>query len=152
MKQSLLLKISWSIPIAQTGLIFYYWNRLPEQIPTHFNAKGIPDAYSSASSIWFFPIITLGLILLFAWFNKHMLKINVNKLGSRNNEELAITRSMMATLLLFIVVLFFGILYGSILISLESIKSLSPWLIPIIVGGIVVILFWYFAHLFRLKK
>lgn len=47
--------------IAVIGLIvliiypIVLWPELPDQIPSHFGALGIPDAWSSKMSIWLLP-------------------------------------------------------------------------------------------------
>lgn len=44
------------------------WPRLPEQVPTHFDLSGTPDAWSDRSALaWFGPfIVALGLALMMA--------------------------------------------------------------------------------------
>ncbi|MBP5279852.1 MAG: DUF1648 domain-containing protein [Erysipelotrichaceae bacterium] len=48
------------------GLIL--WNRLPEQMPTHFGVNGEPDQYSSkAFAVFFFPVLLLFIQYLMIW-------------------------------------------------------------------------------------
>ena len=57
----------------------FYWNKLPEKLPTHFNAQMVPDSWSSkAVAVLTLPVIlTLaqGLILYLA--NKNSKKYYV---------------------------------------------------------------------------
>lgn len=44
---------------------FVTWNKLPEQIPTHWNAQGVVDGYSSKlSAICFLPLFFAGIELI----------------------------------------------------------------------------------------
>ena len=41
------------------------WNRLPEQIPTHFGFNGEPDSWSSRTfTVFFLPLFLLAIHLL----------------------------------------------------------------------------------------
>jgi uncharacterized membrane protein len=48
----------------QAAVVRNYWNRLPEQIPTHFGAGGSPDGFGAKSMLVLLPAIALGLYLL----------------------------------------------------------------------------------------
>lgn len=56
--------------IALGALVALYliaaWNypMLPERVPRHFNARGLPDALGNKSSIWALPVIALPLYAL----------------------------------------------------------------------------------------
>lgn len=52
------------------ALPLYYYNQLPDSIPTHYNAAGNADAYGSKASIWTFPIIGLVLFGFLFWLSK----------------------------------------------------------------------------------
>ncbi len=39
------------------GFPIYYFSKLPEIIPTHFNALGEPDGFSKKDTIWVLPVI-----------------------------------------------------------------------------------------------
>ncbi len=61
-KMILLTSLIVLIPMM-VGLIF--WNRLPEEIPVHFNANGKPDNYSSkAFAVFFIPLFLWAVHLL----------------------------------------------------------------------------------------
>lgn len=61
-KMILLTSLIVLIPMI-VGLIF--WNRLPEEIPVHFNAAGEPDNYSSkAFAVFFIPLFLWAAHLL----------------------------------------------------------------------------------------
>lgn len=50
------------------GLPIYFYGDMPDQVPSHFNAAGEPDAFGSKKSIWGLPfvglIMAIGLTML----------------------------------------------------------------------------------------
>lgn len=47
-------------------LLITMWNKLPETIPSHFSFSGVPDKWSSKSSLFLLPIITTVLYISLA--------------------------------------------------------------------------------------
>ncbi len=60
--------ISLSVVVAIWAVVSFYYAKLPEIIPIHFNANGIADGYGSKNHILLLPIIAtvffVGLYLL----------------------------------------------------------------------------------------
>jgi uncharacterized membrane protein len=56
----------WTIILFPFILVAWFWNSLPEQIPTHFGLDGTPDDYSSkVVGLIVFPSINILLYFLF---------------------------------------------------------------------------------------
>lgn len=56
------------------AVIFYtliQWNQLPEQVPIHFNALGEVDNYGSKWVLLLVPMISVGLLGLLEFFERH---------------------------------------------------------------------------------
>jgi uncharacterized membrane protein len=61
LKESLL----WILIILPFVYLAIIWNKLPEQVPTHFNLRGNADAMSSKTSLIFLPgALSLGIYIL----------------------------------------------------------------------------------------
>lgn len=56
--------------LTMLALAAFYYNRLPEAIPIHFNAKLEPDGWAGKSSILLLPVIAFVLYLLMNWSAK----------------------------------------------------------------------------------
>jgi uncharacterized membrane protein len=56
--------VAFAFLIVLIALPIIYYNDLPESIPSHFNAAGQPDDFSSKSSLWFLPITSVFMYLL----------------------------------------------------------------------------------------
>ena len=66
-----LLVLTALVVVAHLTFAAAVYGALPAQIPTHFNAAGIPDGFGPRSSWWFLPVVnvlsaalTLGVTLL----------------------------------------------------------------------------------------
>lgn len=55
---SLILTVLYSVCLA------LFWQSIPDQVPTHFDASGTADAYGSRNSLLLEPILSFLLILL----------------------------------------------------------------------------------------
>ncbi|REB08669.1 DUF1648 domain-containing protein [Sporosarcina sp. BI001-red] len=56
------------------AIIFYtvfQWNRLPEEVPIHFNAAGEVDNYGSKWALLLVPLISVGLFALLEFLERH---------------------------------------------------------------------------------
>ena len=53
-----------SFMIILIAIPVFYYNQLPERIPTHFNASGIPDGFGGRSSLFILPATGLFIYLL----------------------------------------------------------------------------------------
>ena len=51
-------------------LPIYFYNVLPDSIPTHFNGNGEVDDYSNKSTLWLLPIIGVVNYIGLFWLNK----------------------------------------------------------------------------------
>ncbi|MCB0843280.1 MAG: SdpI family protein [Bacteroidetes bacterium] len=62
MKLTAFLKRNWlalTLAVLPFFIIIALWDRFPEEIPMHWNAKGEIDGYGSPASLFLTPIITL---------------------------------------------------------------------------------------------
>lgn len=52
------------------GLPIYFYGDMPDQVPSHFNAAGEPDAFGSKKSIWGLPFVGLIMAVGLTMLNK----------------------------------------------------------------------------------
>ncbi|MEM6377383.1 MAG: DUF1648 domain-containing protein, partial [Bacteroidota bacterium] len=62
--------VAWIAVLAMFLYLLYHYGSMPDRIPTHFGANGLPDAYGSKTSIWPLPIISLITFLILFFLNK----------------------------------------------------------------------------------
>ena len=125
------LKKEWLSVLALLGTIvlsFYYFDLLPEKVPTHFNLHGEADGWGSKNTLIIpFPIIKLTTYLLLFFLNKIDPK---KKIDSPYSKPLPQVRALTSLLL-------FGIYW--VILSSAKTGSLEPkWMIGVLVGIIFV--------------
>ena len=79
--------LSWLFVIGLFVLPLFHYQELPDQIPSHFDANGKADAYSSKASIWILPIIGTAIFLLLYFLSTAKLfRINAGRKLSPEEE------------------------------------------------------------------
>jgi uncharacterized membrane protein len=56
--------IALSFLIILFAIPLIYYNGLPDRIPVHFNASGVPDGYGNRSTLWILPVTGAFMYLL----------------------------------------------------------------------------------------
>ncbi|WP_299608142.1 DUF1648 domain-containing protein [uncultured Aquimarina sp.] len=118
---------------------------LLDQIPTHFNAKGEPDNYSSKTSIWVLPVIGLLMVVGLYILNKFPHKFNY---PSKISEDSApryykITTRLIRVINLIIAWSFAYILYGSIQVAIGVYDGLGNWFLPVFIGALLGVMIYF---------
>lgn len=123
-------------------LVFLWWltislfHDLPDSIPTHFNASGIPDDYGSRTSIFILPaigtIIFTGITFLSRF--PHIFNYPV-KITKENTERQYINAlRMMNFLKMAVLLIFLVIQYKTIQTSSGEADGLGIWFLPVSLG------------------
>ena len=117
---------TWVFLVLYWILILYYFQYLPEQIPTHFNAMGEADAQGSKSNIFLLPAIATMIV-----FGMGSIKrIKVDESAQQEPSYTNATR-MLAVLRCTIPLIFAGISYQSIQIAYNKTSSLGVFFLPL---------------------
>lgn len=113
--------------------IFYIWNKLPQEIPIHWNLKGEVDRYGEKIEILLIPILLPLLIyIIFSVIPKIDPKKKLEKMGNKFRTLKFLLTTIMSALASFIIY------------SIQSKSSTSPNIIFLIVGVLYVVLGNYF--------
>ncbi len=125
------LSKQWSIislialPIAY---LIYLWNKIPKEVPMHFDINGEVDRYGSKSEliiITLLPLLIYGMMILIPKLDP---KKQLDKMGNKYNS------------LTFIIVLFMSILAIYIIYTSVNSTTISSNFIYIMVGGLFMLL------------
>jgi len=124
---------------------FYYYGNLPNEIPTHFNAAGKPDAYGNKTEIWLMPII--GLLLAMGMYYLNRLPHLFNYPVTITEENAAIQYSkatkLMRVINLIIVISFAYINYSTIQTAFGNANGLGNGFIILLLVGMFGAIFYY---------
>lgn len=128
------------------GTAIYYFPKLPETIPTHFNGLGQPDGYSSKSSFWIMPGISVFLYILLTLVNRFPHKFNyLVKITPQNALKQYTMGTRMIRLMKAILVWLFLYINFTIIQSADpQSKGLGLWFLPVFLGCIFIPLIIYF--------
>ena len=78
----------WPVAIAPVIYLAFIWNRLPEQVPMHFDLKGNPDRFGNKTEllimILVLSVMSAGIFFLLA----NIYKIDPKKYAAENKERL----------------------------------------------------------------
>lgn len=125
--------LSILIMIGTVIIAITSWAKLPQTIPTHFNATGQIDGYGSRTSIFILLPITIlmytGLTILEKFPHVYNYVVEINAVNAKKQYLLA--RSFIKFLKLEIIMLFSYIEYAIISSALNNKLTLGAWFLPI---------------------
>ncbi|NQY05057.1 MAG: DUF1648 domain-containing protein [Flavobacteriaceae bacterium] len=118
--------------LALVLLPAFYYNGLPEKIPSHFNAKGYPDDYSSKAMLLTIPLIGLLLFLSLTILKQRPYLFNYPTKVTKENAVYiySIAVNMLGIIGLIITLSFLYIEYQTIQTALGYEKGLGSWFLP----------------------
>lgn len=132
-----------------------HYNKLPDQIPVHYNFSGVADAWGSRSTILILPIIALVIYIGFTVLQRFPQIYNYPAGISEENKEKAHLRAVTAVRYLkFFTILILGYLSNRTYII--AVNDLKPELGSLFIFAVTaisgVILIATVASLFKLSK
>lgn len=126
------------------------WSSLPSTIPTHFNAAGNPDGWGGKGSIWFLPVLSTFLFILFLFLSRvphlhnypmEITEENAEKMYRSSKNLLAVTG--------FEVCFFLAIAVWGIVQTAFGKDGLGWWYVPLL---LIVLFSTIFFHLCKMSK
>lgn len=122
--------------VALLLLPFLNYGQMPDEIPTHFNVKGVPDGFGGKGTIWLLPglglIFYIGFLILNRYPHTFNYPVKITPDNALKQYTLAtrIIRGMKA-----VVILLFAILtHGAINVALGKSSNLGSHFILLIVA------------------
>lgn len=115
--------------VLMWGFTLIHFNDLPEEIPIHFNAKGVPDGFDTRIHIWGLPLIATLLFLLLGGLQK---RTGIQKI------ELQLLQWMQ----LLILGTFTYIQLQTFFVAVNKSNGLGGWFLPTVVIGFLAPIFW----------
>lgn len=115
--------------VLMWGFTLIHFNDLPEEIPIHYNAKGVPDGFDTRIHIWGLPLIATLLFLLLGGLQK---RTGIQKI------ELQLLQWMQ----LLILGKFTYIQLQSFFVAVNKSNGLGGWFLPTVVIGFLAPIFW----------
>lgn len=130
------------------------YNQMPDTIPTHFGATGVPDGWGPKSTLFIMPVIMLALIGLFLVFQVYPQWGNVPVVINEQNAEYQyrLIRRMLGSLQLLLVTMMAAFHWCSIQLVFGRLEAIPGALLLVILLGPFVILAAYLRAAYRGKR
>lgn len=127
------------------GIPIYFWNDLPAEIPSHFNAQGEPDAFGSKYSILGIPVIGTIILVAMTLLNRipHLLNypVPITRKNARKHYRLALR--MLRVVKIIVGALLALIVYSTVRVGLGEAQIMSIWIIFGMTGLIIAVVIGY---------
>ncbi|MDX9811124.1 MAG: DUF1648 domain-containing protein [Bacteroidales bacterium] len=106
---------------------------LPDEIPTHFNAAGEPDAFSPAKSIWTLPVTGLitWILLTLAGFFPRIYNYPVQITPENAGAQYRTATRLMRTIKCIVVAMFAFMVHRTILTALGKAEGMGKVFLPV---------------------
>ena len=151
---NILALISLALLCWLTWAALYGPSRLPDRVPTHFDAAGRADAWGAPTGMILMPLIAAGLYLLMSiaarspdafHYPVRVTPLNIERLKS-------ITLDMIAWLKLELVCLFTALQWAFIQAARTGSGRLFPLILPVFIVAIFGAIGWHFVAMFRAAR
>ena len=125
----------------------YHYGSMPDRVPTHFDASGMPDAYGSKTSIWALPIISLVTFIILFIMNKsphifnYPTKITEDNALSQYQAATRLIRLLNAIMMAFMAYISYGIVQNALGMQ-NGLGTYAVWIFMAIVFGISGFYLW----------
>jgi|SRR5690625_3075775 len=127
--------IGFSLYIGMIALLIVVWNKLPDQVPAHYNAAGEVDRWGSKWELLILPLVGFFTVMMMIGFEFYPEMHNYPKRFNKSNAEQFYlnSRKMVNQLKNTVLIVFSLIMFESIAIALEWTNGFGVWFLPIIV-------------------
>ncbi|MGE5544316.1 MAG: DUF1648 domain-containing protein [Bacillota bacterium] len=131
---------------SMIGILIYYWPQLPEVIPTHFGASGLPDGWGSKVSLIYLAGGGVVLYLLMFILSRYPHLYNYVCAITESNAEVQyrMASTFMVVLANVIIWMFTFMVWQTIQTALGQSKGMGSWFLPVFIfltfGPVVVYL------------
>lgn len=127
--------IGYTCYIGSIVFLLTIWNRLPNQVPAHFNLAGEVDRWGSKWELIILPIIGGITLIIMQFLEKHP---EVHNYPSRLNESNApqfylLSRKMLNQVKNMCSLIFTAIILESVTIALKWGKGFGVWFLPVLI-------------------
>lgn len=130
------------------GYVIYIYQRLPDIIPTHFNAAGLADDYGRKNNIWMLPGIAVLLYFMLTMINfiPHMFNYPTKITPQNAMRQYTLATRLIRILKIILLVMFFYIGYATVSVSHGNSSGIGFWFIPVFLGFVFIPMIIYFIR------
>ena len=141
---SIFLKVfNFAILLGNWVYVLFYFFNLPQLSPTHYDLGGNADAFGDKKSIFVLMFVVTALWMLLQYMSENPNSPGLN-IPEKLRDDKDLTKLFVQGMLFFVMILFFGISYSTLQISLgkEEVLGFFPL---ILIGTMFLYMFTFFA-------
>jgi len=133
--------------------LLLHWGSLPESVPSHYNAAGEPNAWSSKASMWLLPLVGAGLYALISVIGGMNRVWNLPAGVDRNVSEVqSVVLRLLAVLKAGVTGMFAYISWTGINVALGRAQGLGAAFLPVVLAVALLAPLYYCLKLRRLRQ
>lgn len=139
--------------ILMVSILIYYWPRLPETIPTHFNFSGEADGWGSKSTLLILPISGLALyaILTVVGFFPHTYNYPWKITEKNARDQYRLAQLLMGWLKIELTWMFLYLVWQTVKVSLGHVDGLGMVFASVFLAVVFGTIGIYFYLSFRVR-
>ena len=139
--------------VAGVAVFLCTWYQLPETVPIHFGVTGRPDGYGPKIALAMLPVISIVMYISLS-FGEASNRFNIPwKLTDENKEALlAHCRKLLWLMKVHTSALLAYIQWKAAETALSRADGLGAWFAPVFLGGMFLIIGWFYARGVQLAK
>ncbi len=131
-------------------LVALYFDKLPAEIPNHFNFKGEPDGYSGKKIFWSLPVFGLMMYLFLSMVGLFVTR--VTRPEERKPEAMQQVSFMIAQLKMILVLVALYLVISTIRIALHHAAGLSVLFLPVFLLSLALVIVLNMIKVIRLQN
>jgi uncharacterized membrane protein len=135
----------WFVLAAALFITVYFYPKLPDIIPSHFNAAGEADGWSGKGTIWISPAIAIILFMGIRILTNYPHQLNyITPITEENAEyQYRLAARLLRSLNLIIAGMFFFIQWSIVRGALGKGEGSGAWFLPVFISLMVFIVVFY---------
>ncbi len=143
----------WALVVALWALAICNLARLPQTIPTHFNAAGQPDGYGGKYSLLTLPVVATILFAGITLLNRypHIFNYPTEITAENALRQYTSATRLLRYLKLTVVLIFFAIAQQTISTAIGGASGLGVWFLPVVLVVLLGIVVAGIAKMVRAK-
>ncbi len=131
-------------------LVILYFDKLPAEIPNHFNIKGEPDGYSQKKIFWSLPVFGLMMYLFLSMVGLFVTR--VTRPEERKPEAMQQVSFMIAQLKMIMVLVALYLVISTIRIAFHYAEGLSVLFLPVFLVSMALVIILNMSKVIRLQN
>lgn len=121
--------------ILLIGIPWFFYNKIPDEIPTHFGVKGFADDWGPKNNIWLLPVIGFVIYAVLSSLNFFLVRTTPSgktDIANENRQKEGVYE-LLQFLKVTISISFAYLVFASIQVSRGNQEGLGQWFLPVFI-------------------